>query len=389
MDTDIFIASAFFTESDLINQMLDCNCNVFLIIRLGLGTSPDALKKVYKMKNIDIRFFTGTSFHPKFYIFGNRIAYLGSSNLTKSGLTTNQEVNIEIDSEEEELFDQLKKIFNEYWNSAEPLTEDHLSKFENIINQCPKNDPFREINDKIGKFEFDNVGRGKAKGDKNKQFVSNFRKNYQRFITKYKYLSEIYAKQGLRKFPSIPLLIEVDKFLWWIRDKKARGNSYLNVPIKDNKEIERTLVSLINEFYIYSNDYLVNDMVPNYIKIYKEFSNIETIKNMKKEYLLELLFNINAFQDHARYEKGVEIVKENFFKENPEEKVREMICYLLHGKGNYEERLYNCIHDDRYYLKMFGENCKKELLGLINTDDIPIMNGGILKSLEWLGFGKL
>ena len=70
-NTQIYIASAFFSEDDLALKMVQNNCTIMLIVRLDYGTSAEALEKIYENPNIDIRFFTGNSFHPKFYIFGN------------------------------------------------------------------------------------------------------------------------------------------------------------------------------------------------------------------------------------------------------------------------------------------------------------------------------
>jgi hypothetical protein len=369
--------------------MLDNNCNVSLIVRLGIGTSPEALKAIINKPHIEIRFFTGNSFHPKFYIFGNRVAYVGSSNLTKKGLTTNQEVNIEIDSDEN-IFEQLYGVFNKYWKNAEPLNIEHINKFEQIINNIVEVDPFNEIKIKIGDFEYkENVGVVSDSKAGKQKFISNFRKSYHKFVDRYNHLAEVYRKKNLIKFPEIPVLIEVDKFLWWIRDKKAKGNSYRNVPIKDYKTIENNLLPLIEEFYNYSDDYLENEVVSNYKEINNAFSSEEKIKNIDKNELLRMLFFDNAFYYHARFEGGIEAVKERFYKENNEINVKEMICYLLFGKDEFETRLYNCIYEEKYYLSMFGPNSKKELFGLLNKDNIPINNDGIIMSMEWLGYGKL
>ena len=47
------------------------------------------MKNIFNYKNkVDIRYFTSSKFHPKLYIFGNKIAFVGSSNLTDAGLGT-------------------------------------------------------------------------------------------------------------------------------------------------------------------------------------------------------------------------------------------------------------------------------------------------------------
>ena len=118
--TEIKIASAFFTSFEVLEKMASNETEIKMIVRLGFGTSPSELKKALGLKNVSIRVFTGTRFHPKFYIFGTRVAYLGSSNLTGSGLMENQEINIEIEGDEP-VFSELEDAFIEYWNAAHPL----------------------------------------------------------------------------------------------------------------------------------------------------------------------------------------------------------------------------------------------------------------------------
>ena len=66
---DIFIASAFFTEFDVISMLLEKNCHVRIVVRLGFPTSPSALEKLLNNNSIEARFYTSHSFHPKMYIF--------------------------------------------------------------------------------------------------------------------------------------------------------------------------------------------------------------------------------------------------------------------------------------------------------------------------------
>ena len=103
------------------------------------------------------------------YIFGNKIAFIGSSNLTHNGLTVNQELNIAIDSEDP-LFDELRVIFSEYWRNAESLTQETLDKYSQEFSQ--KKEVYakaqREIdNDEIKEVIYPNIKRDKKKRRKN------------------------------------------------------------------------------------------------------------------------------------------------------------------------------------------------------------------------------
>ena len=72
--SEVYIAVAFFTESDVVNSILDNGCHVRMIVRLGFPTYPAALQQLIKKHNIEIRYYSDKSFHPKLYIFGDRVA---------------------------------------------------------------------------------------------------------------------------------------------------------------------------------------------------------------------------------------------------------------------------------------------------------------------------
>ena len=94
----VYIASAFFTHSDVVERMLQKGCRGLMAIRLGFPTSPFAIEKVKGHPNLQLRIYTGHAFHPKLYIFGDELALVGSANLTQAALLTNQEVMVSIRS---------------------------------------------------------------------------------------------------------------------------------------------------------------------------------------------------------------------------------------------------------------------------------------------------
>lgn len=386
-NTQVRIATAFFTDEKAALEMVKNNCTIEMIIRLDIGTSYEALKKIINNQNISIRYFTGKYFHPKFYIFGNRIAYLGSANFTDKGLTTNNEACVEIDSEEP-VFEDLRSTFWDYWNEAAPLTEDVLEKF----NECTKGlnipETFRTVEAAIGKVEFNNVGRKPVRGKSKEKEISLFRKNYQLYIQKFNILKDIYQKTGCRKFPELPLRVEIDRFLWWIREYHAIGDSFHNDEM-DIESVKDKVVPLIKEFEIVENNYLTKNAVNDYVSIANAFSSTEAIKNMNFEEMYSTLLKVHAFHDRAWHVGGLEMMEKTFKKDNPLEKIQNTISYLLFGKDDYEERIVNCITESEYKLYGFADHCITELYGNVNKDEIPTRNGRTLKSMEWLGFGKL
>ena len=52
------LASPFFSYDSLIDELITGRCDVRLIVRLGVSTSPDSLKRLEKKRGIQIRYFT-------------------------------------------------------------------------------------------------------------------------------------------------------------------------------------------------------------------------------------------------------------------------------------------------------------------------------------------
>ena len=77
-------------------------------------------------------------------VFRKRLSIVGSSNLTRAGIsprTLQDELNVEIS---DYLFDKLKTYFDEQWEKAIPITEDNVVK-TNMINALKNKTILREI----------------------------------------------------------------------------------------------------------------------------------------------------------------------------------------------------------------------------------------------------
>lgn len=386
---EIKIASAFFTSYDVLEKMAANQTEIKMIVRLGFGTSPSALKKALGLNNVSIRVFTGKRFHPKFYIFGNRVAYLGSSNLTESGLMENQEINIEIE-EDEPVFSELEDAFIEYWNAAHPLEMKDVEKFAAIIKNIPEPDPSHLINKQIGDFQFNNTGLEKSSNDGLSVFIESFKREYQMFLKKHKELEEIYSEVGLRKFPLVPLRIELDKFISWIRETYAKAQAVQNAPMKISFELKMSIPPLVKEFYTFKSDTLENETIERYEKLNEVFATSKTIFSTPIEKLINTLENVYSFHEHYRRYNSERIDLYTYFTaSNDEQRIKQTLAYLLHGKDPYQERLYRCSKDEKYKLANFGLNSCTELFGLVNNEDVPILNTRTRNSMQWLGFGKI
>ena len=108
-----------------------------------LGTEPNALEALLKLKNIQTRVYDTTvksngGFHTKGYIFDMGDYYkviIGSSNLTHSALKTNQEWNLSILLKNEPLHEQIINEFNHLWDKSECLDQSYLDSYRSIYYQ--------------------------------------------------------------------------------------------------------------------------------------------------------------------------------------------------------------------------------------------------------------
>lgn len=393
---DIYIATAFFSDIDFIKKAIEKNCNIKLIVRISLATSMQRLKEISEMNNVNIRFFTSNKFHPKLYIFGNSIAFIGSSNLTQSVLKSNQEINISIESENP-IFKDLRTLFDEYWKQAEVLDNNYIQKFikieEKYYDIDKKVNHYQNDIKEIKECEFENITIiGKKKQSKEDTFISDFKKKYDEFLKKYRTLKNIYKSFGKRKETSLPLKIEIDQFLSWIREKEAKGDEFKKINKLSDNEIKERVNNLFKSFC--NDNYISEEYIKNY-KFCVDNLDKNKIDNISEDDLYKCLLFINAFRDREkRYSGGsIDMRKKNFFKNNRIDKIKETIKYLLYDTNDTKDdykRIAKCIYDNNLKIKSFGESSVKELFGIINNnEDIPPCNDRVLKSMQYLGFGDL
>ncbi|MBJ8496017.1 phospholipase D family protein [Acinetobacter oleivorans] len=393
-DMDIYIASAFFTEVDVINDFIKSNCRIRIIVRLGFPTSPLALKHLLKQKNVEARFYTSHEFHPKLYILGNKKIFIGSANLTKAALITNQEIMIGI-LPEDARFEELTYLFLEYWREAKVLTNEDIVKYENIYRKYKDNlDSVNDFDDDVkktfGNWNFPNIERYEAKQTNSDLFFDNFLKTYQESVYAYKFIEEEYSKKS-RKVNNelIPLRLEIDSFFSFIRDRHAVHETWKDQELGWNDNKRRMLNTLIDEWmsieWTHFEKRIVNE---NYPFINKILGSIESINNSTADEIVDALCVAHSFHDRLRFFKGgLTTLKKEFLERNELKKVKNTLIYLLHNnKNSIGKRIADCIYNSDYKLNEFGQSNVQELIGWINNEEMPVINGRTTKVLRYFGF---
>lgn len=245
--SEVYIAVAFFTEKEVVEEFLNSKCHVRMVVRLGFPTNPKALRQLIEKPDIEIRYYSASSFHPKLYIFGDKVAFVGSANLTQKALRANQEIVVSITAEDPR-FAELKSLFSDYWNESKVLTPESIAVYDEIYekHRSARDDIYRideELQSKIGKNEFPNIQRGGKKKSKENIFLDEYRKTYQEFVVAFGKIKNVYESTGRRKnnFFDIPLRLEIDSFLSFVREQYATRESWKDQSVgwsDDKKELE-------------------------------------------------------------------------------------------------------------------------------------------------------
>ncbi|MBI3200085.1 MAG: alcohol dehydrogenase [Myxococcales bacterium] len=389
----VLIAVAFFTDPEPVLDLVNRGCHVKLIVRLGFPTSPAALRKLLNIEGIQVRYINNESFHPKLYIFAEKCAFVGSSNLTKSALLTNQEINVGIPVSDPR-YEDLVATFVDYWGQVRVLDESVLEKYERIFRKYEA--AHRSLGQMdlevagLAKTQISNIGRDDIKQDAEDEFLDEYRTTYQGFLDAFRTVRRLYSETGKRKVPEdrLPLRLEVDSFLSWVREKLATGETYQHAPVLHGSDLNKKVLQAVDAWFNSSYRWFDEEVVPDrYPRIVRILGSEGAIKNASYDEILSALEVVNSFNDRRRFFRGGHETHVAAFRaENDLDAVKHTIRYLLFGKDDPIVRMGRCIFAPRYKLGQFGRSAVQELLGWINSDDIPVCNNRTLRSLRWMGF---
>jgi len=390
---NVYIAVAFFTEISVIEELLAKGCRVRLVVRLGFPTHPDALNRLMSISGVEIRYFTGHTFHPKVYIFGDKAALVGSANLTRSAVLSNQEVVVSIDSSDVR-FTELASLFGDYWSEAKVLERKALDTYKAAYREFEKLQGSVEklgndILSKLGSSQPSNITRDKTKESKASLFLEDFRKTYQECVTAFNIVRDTYDSSGYRKADPklIPLRLEIDSFISFVREHRANGEAWINSPLRPVAEQRSVITEMIKEWrktpWPHFEERIVRE---NYPRLLRTFKSEATVIAATDDELFDALATLHSFHDRFRFFMGgMPSWKTAFLSANERTRVRETLAYLVFGNGNIENRMASVIYDSRYKLNEFGRANIQELIGWCNREELPIINGRTTKILRFFG----
>lgn len=390
----LYLAAPYFTESGPVRDAARAGKVVQLIVALNPATSPQALLEVHGVSNLAVRFFTHR-FHAKIYIFDDA-ALVGSSNLTDGGLRANREATICLDrAEDRATVDELRALFLELWNSAHVLTRETLDLFAIAHRSARQNGPTPEaiIEKAVGRSQPININVASTQRDPELIFAEQLRRQvYEQYRPAFTEVTDSLNQNGFHRseLAGIGPANETNRFLNWVRLTFVVGDDAWQTAPQRSETERRAAITELGQQWVTADAHKIPDSYVEWLSnVERTFGSPQAISATSKEELTNGLMSLHAFNEQSRFVKGgSKNLPAAFWKANGDDvaKVRSSLATLLHGSGEFIERLHDVLYDPASKLRQFGLFCALELYGTVKPDECPPMNSRMAKALRYLGF---
>ena len=393
-----YLAAPYFTEAkpmvqELVNAAKKGN-RIRLLIGLNEATSPKALRIIHEESDISVRYLT-SRFHAKIYVF-EKAALLGSANLTNGGLRANREAVIMLDREfDTEVFEEVRTLFKELWETGQVLTGNVLDVFEKAHRDLLKEkfNSEEKIVTALKRVKSHNFNIDKHGKSKERVFVETLRREVdERYLPAFSEVKDILKMNSHRRpeLAGIGIELETNRFLNYVRLTHVVGDQvWQSAEPQRPEERQKLIVKYAKEWIDAVDSKVPVEYLEWLEKVRYTFESREAIKAADEEQIMDGLKSLHAFHGQSRFVKGgLPNLQSEFMKSNNDDidHVKMTISHLLYGPGDFIQRLHDVLYDKSWKLKRFGKFSALELYGTIKPKECPPMNGRMAKALRFLGF---
>ncbi|MBR0673503.1 phospholipase D-like domain-containing protein [Neoroseomonas soli] len=389
----LLLAAPYFSNHEPISEALKRGASLRLIVGLNSATHPHHLRALVGSPRTAVRFYTGR-FHAKLYVFDNA-ALVGSANLTEAGFQSNREVvACFTEPDDSEPIIQARAIFEELWSDARAMSRGTLDVFEEAWRSARRigPDPEAAITNAVGKVEPPsvNVERRKSFADQaarealRRQIEEQYRPAFDE-VARLLADGDLYRDDVMQ----IDAPFRVNRFLNWVRLTHALHDDWKEAPLRAADERRAEIVRLGQAWRDAEDGKVFEGYAEGIQDVLAPFAEPEILRVASKAQITAGLMGIHAFQEQMRFTAGGrEALPRRFWAENNDDvaRVRDTLTYLLHGPGDFVDRLYGTTADARWKLALFGKFCGLELCGTVRPQECPPVNGRSAKALRFLGF---
>lgn len=377
----IKVASAFFSDTDMIDDWLSKSKKIELLISLRPPTNYYSLKAVHSKLGISIQFL-GEEFHSKFFIFYEKgkpfACVIGSSNFTAGGLHRNIETNAILT--DNVYLSEIEKHFNQLIDLSYLLQPTDLANFKKVF------DNFKKRADETAK-EQDELQKkilSKRASRKKKIKVGKEAKQYFAFWRIVDDVKEMVDEISEHEYPNIPVYITIDHFWHWVKtiwSKEGRP-----VPTALNR---KTIIPKLFKDYCdwdKSNGNYTHQMAKTSKNIFANLLSNNHIDDLTEDEAKKIYANLHSGAMRTR-RFGAD---EKFVSENSISQIRNSLKYLLYSNDELDLRIHQlCEMNSPYKLKQLKSSGAQELIGWVNPDKYPIRNDKADDALRLLGIELL
>ncbi|WP_431107714.1 phospholipase D-like domain-containing protein [Winogradskyella poriferorum] len=375
----IDIATAFFTESDLIKQWSEKNIDINLLVSLRPPTSFYALKKLQSASNVEISFL-GDEFHSKFIIFykGDYIigAIIGSSNFTSGGLEKNIETNIF--TEETKILKGLEKHFDELIENSNLLQPTDLDNYELLYKNWLKRQ--KKLNAELKKFKT-KITENRTKRNK-KPRITKIAKQYFVYWRIVDEIRELVKDIAEKEHPNIPSYLILDHFWHYIKVFWHKETDITLTEKNQKKIIPKLFKDYINWHREFEEDNYPNymsNLSKNVYQVYLSKKNIDKLTESQARQVFKGLHSSNM--PIQRFNAD-----DLFIAENGMSRIRKSLKYLIHSNDEMDLKIHNLIKNPEYKLTRLGTSGVQELNGWTKPKKYPIRNDKADDAIRILGY---
>lgn len=373
----IKLATAFFSDTKLINQWNNDNKKVDLLVSLRPPTNYYSLNNVYSKKKVSVHFF-GRDFHSKFIIFykdDEPFAFIiGSSNFTAGGIYNNIETNAIID--DPKYLKEIDREFSKLWESSYKLQPSDLASFKIIFDNFRKNAEKEKIVQEL--FE-EKLLRDRSIKSTKPRIGKQAREHFKFWIVVNE-IRDIVSEISNEEYPDVPVYLVIDHFWHWVKVEWLGSNAHLFVgPNKDLK-----IQKLFKEYCFWdkSDKKYTYEMAENSKKIFSFLLSENRIDNIT-ESDAQLVFS-NLHSGKMRTQRFDAAKK--FITKNSIEEIRSSFKYLLYSNEELELRIHNLYSNPKYKLSEFSLSGIQELIGWVMPEKYPIRNEKANDAVKLLGY---
>jgi hypothetical protein len=166
-------------------------------------------------------------------------------------------------------------------------------------------------------------------------------------VSSFNTIRHVYEIVGKRKKTEleIPLRLEIDSFISFVRDKHAQKDIWKQTPLISGASQHNRIRDLVEEWHQtpwpYFEETIVNETYP---KLKTVFSSEESIAAANPDETFDALCTLHSFYDRLRfYPGGLETLKQEFLGKNNISQIKESLSYLVFGNTEIVERMANLI----------------------------------------------